>query len=151
ALDDLECGEKLALEQFRPPTIMRHRGERPDHRQVTHVTGAVIGFKAPDRNDQWTRHTELPLNAREQCRVALQHLPAPLDANSGNARRGVILEAFAKSGALAAIEGDYRRIGDDSRQCAVDDGTRDAGCSGLTRNLGDEGPEVPTALRRKCG
>src|SRR5258708_6958454 len=101
-------------QQFGAATIMRHRGERADHRQVAHVAGAVIGFEAPDRNDQWTRHAELPLNAREQRRMALQHLLAALDADGGNAGRGVILEAFAKSAALAAVEGEHRRIESDA-------------------------------------
>src|SRR5260370_1967788 len=109
-LDDLQRGEKLALKQFGAATIMRHRGERADHRQIAHVAGAVIGFEAPDRNDQWTRHAELPLNAREQRRMALQHLLAALDADGGNADRGVILEAFATSAALAADEEEHRRI-----------------------------------------
>src|SRR6266567_1829828 len=151
ALDDLQRGEKLALKQFGAATIMRHRGERADHRQVAHVAGAVIGFEAPDRNDQWTRHAELPLNAREQRRMALQHLLAALDADGGNAGRGVILEAFAKSAALAAVEGEHRRIESDAGERVVDDGTRDAGGGGLARNLSDEGAEVPAALRRESG
>src|ERR1700680_1701823 len=67
ALDDLQRSEKLTLEQFATPAIMRQSGDCPDYRQFAHVAGAVVAFKRPDRHEQRSRDAELALDAREQC------------------------------------------------------------------------------------
>ncbi len=110
ALDDLQRRQQFALEQFGAAAIMRHGGERADHRHLADVALAVIGFQPPDRDDDLRRHAEPLLDPRQQRGVTLQHLPADVDAPGADAGGDILLEGLVEGAALAAVEGQHRRI-----------------------------------------
>src|SRR5208337_5433954 len=93
---------------------------------LAHIAAAEIGFEAPDCNKHRSRNAELPLNARQKRGVALQQLPAALDAACGDAGRGVALEAHPERPALTAVEGEHRLVRRDARERGVDDGAGNA-------------------------
>ncbi len=130
---------------------MRHGGERADHRQLAHVAAAEIGLESPDRNKHRSRNAELPLNARKKRGVALQKLPAALNAARRHAGRGVTLEAHPERAALAPVEGEHRLVGRDARERGVDDRAGNARARRLARHRADEVAEVAAALRRGGG
>src|SRR6516165_5785924 len=80
ALDDLQGGDKLALEQLGAAAVMRQRRHRADHRQLAHVARAVVAFQRPDRDDHRRGHAELLLDAPEQRGVHLHQFPGAADA-----------------------------------------------------------------------
>ena len=110
ALHDLQRRQQLALEQFGAAAIMRHGGERADDRHLADVALAEIGLQSPDRDDDFRRHAELLLDPRQQRSVPLQHLPADVDAPGADAGGDILLERFVEGAALAAVEGEHRRI-----------------------------------------
>jgi hypothetical protein len=150
ALRDLQRRNELALEQLAAPAIVRERRQRAHHRQLAHVA-AVVGLHGPDRHDDGARHAELSLDPLEQSGMARHQRPGALDARLGDARACVFLEALAKGVALAPIEGHHRRIVRDAGERACDDLLRDAGGRRLARHRGDEGIEIPAALRGAGG
>ena len=148
ALDDLQRGEKLALEQFAAAAIVRQGGDRANDGQLAHVAGAVVAFERPDRHEERRRHAELALDAREQGGMALHQPSGAVDAGRNDAGRGVILEALAKRAALAPIEGKHRSVWRQTRKRAVDHRPRYAGGRGFARYGGQESVEVTAARRR---
>ena len=94
ALDDLQGGDKLALEQLGAAAVMRQRRHRADHRQLAHVAGAVVAFQRPDRHDHRRGHAELLLDAPEQRGVHLHQFPGAVDAGRDDPGGGVLLEAL---------------------------------------------------------
>ena len=77
--------------------------------ELAHVAGAVVAQR-PDRHQQFFRNAEVPLDARHERGVALHQLSGAIDARGNDAGRGVFLEAFAESAALAAVEIEHRGI-----------------------------------------
>src|SRR5215216_2496666 len=124
---------------------MRHGGQRTDHRHLADVALAEIRLQSPDRDHDFRRHAELLLDARQQRSVPLQHLPADVDAPGADAGGDVLLERFVEGAALAAVEGEHRRILRHARKRLADHGLRDAGSSRLLRHRRHEGVEIAAA------
>ena len=151
AIDDLERGEQLALEQLGAAAVVRQGRDHAHHRQLAEIARAVFAFQPPDRDDDETRHAELLLDAREQRGVARQHLLALGDAIGRDAGARVLLEVHAERAALAAVERDGRGIVRDAGEGGLDGVLRDALRCGLARHRRDEGGEVPVALGGEGG
>ena len=88
ALDDLQRGDQLALEQFRAAAIMRQGGEHAEDRQLAHVADAVIGLERPDRH----QHLRAARRSAARCaraarRAAASSLPGARDAGRRHAGR----------------------------------------------------------------
>ena len=66
ALHDLQRRQQLALEQFGAAAIMRHGGERADHRHLADIALAEIRLQPPDRDHDFRRHAKALLDARQQ-------------------------------------------------------------------------------------
>ena len=152
ALDDLQGGDKLALEQLGAAAVMRQRRHRADHRQLAHVAGAVIAFERPDRHDHRRGHAELPLDAPEQRGVHLHQFPGAADAGRDDPGGGVFLEALGvEHAALAAVEGEDGGVGRQAGEGLVDDRARDAPALRVARDRGQERVEVAAAWRGERG
>src|SRR3954453_23961181 len=145
ALHDLQRRQQFALEQFGAAAIMRHGGQGADDRHLADVALAEIRRKPPNRDHDFRRHAELLLDTRQQRSVPLQHLPADVDAPGADAGRDILLERFVEGAALAAVEGQHRRILRHTRKRLADHGLRDAGSRRLLRHRRHEGVEVAAA------
>ena len=72
------------------------------------------------------------------------------EAGGHDAGAGVFLEALGvEHAALAAVEGEHRRIERDAGKRAVDHGARDAGALRVARYAGEEAVEIAAAWRRR--
>ena len=80
ALQEAQRREQLALEQLGATAVVRHGREHAEGRELAQVARAEIGLQSPDRDDHGRRHAVLPLDARQQAGVPLQHLLAARDA-----------------------------------------------------------------------
>jgi hypothetical protein len=152
ALDDLQGGDKLALEQLGAAAVMRQRRHRADHRQLAHVARAVVAFQRPDRDDHRRGHAELLLDAPEQRGVHLHQFPGAADAGRDDPGGGVFLEALGvEHAALAAVEGEDSGVGREAGEGLVDDRVRDALALRVARDRGQESVEVTAAWRGEHG
>ena len=152
ALDDLQGGDKLALEQLGAAAVMRQRRHRADHRQLAHVAGAVVAFQRPDRHDHRRGHAELLLDAPEQRGVHLYQFPGAADAGRDDPGGGVFLEALGvEHAALAAVEGEDGGVGRQAGEGLVEDRARDALALRIARDRGQESVEVAAAWRGERG
>src|SRR5580704_1220663 len=152
ALDDLQGGDKLALEQLGAAAVMRQRCHRADHRQLAHVAGAVVAFQRPDRHDHRRRHAILLLDAPEQGGVHLHQFPGAVDAGRDDPGGGVFLEALGvEHAALAAVEGEDGGVGCQAGEGLVDDAARDALALRVARDRRQESVEVAAAWRGARG
>jgi len=50
---------------------MSQRGKSSDYWQSAKVLRPIMSFKAPNRDDHWTWHSEVSLNSRQQQRGIL--------------------------------------------------------------------------------
>src|SRR5689334_1244553 len=66
ALENFQRCNQLGLEQLAAAAIMRQRGDRADHRQLAHVTRAVVALQSPNGHQQLFRYPKLSFDARKQ-------------------------------------------------------------------------------------
>src|SRR5205823_6257759 len=77
--------------------------------------------------------------------MPLQHLPADIDPPGTDTGGDILLERFVEGAALAAVEGQHRRILRDAGEGLADHRLRDAGRRRLLRHRRHERVEIAAA------